>query len=94
MRVTTVAPAPPEISPGLPPNIAATNPAMNAAYNPESGGNPAKIAKDNDSGIMVIATVNPANISTLQLIFWSRLKNSNTLFITLFYPAKLIKKHH
>jgi hypothetical protein len=60
-----VAPAPPEIIPGLPPKIAVTNPIIKAAYNPTSGGNPASIAKDKDSGIMVIATVRPAKISIL-----------------------------
>src|SRR5690606_28175846 len=60
----TVAPAPPEIMLGLPPNIEVINPIRNAPYNPVSGGKPATIANDNDSGIIVIATVNPAKIST------------------------------
>src|SRR5690606_15484181 len=59
----TVAPAPPEIIPGLPPNIAVIIPIIKAPYNPVKGGNPATIANDKDSGIMVIATVNPAKIS-------------------------------
>jgi len=36
---------------------------IKAPYNPVKGGKPATIAKDSDSGIMVIATVKPANIS-------------------------------
>jgi hypothetical protein len=42
-----------------------TKPIIKAAYNPTKGGNPAKIANDNDSGIMVIATVKPAKTSVL-----------------------------
>jgi hypothetical protein len=34
-------------------------------YSPTKGGKPAKIANDNDSGIMVMATVKPAKISVL-----------------------------
>ena len=65
IRVITVAPAPPEIIPGLPPKIAVINPAIKEAYKPINGGKPARIAKDNDSGIIVIATVKPANTSVL-----------------------------
>ncbi|MNG11337.1 hypothetical protein D3C84_948710 [compost metagenome] len=65
IKTITVAPAPPEIIPGLPPKIAVTKPAIKAAYKPTKGGNPAKIANDNDSGIMVMATVKPAKISFL-----------------------------
>ncbi|MNY19724.1 hypothetical protein D3C86_1531700 [compost metagenome] len=63
--MTTVAPAPPDIIPGLPPKIAVTKPIIKAAYKPVKGDSPASMAKDNDSGIIVIATVNPAKISTL-----------------------------
>ncbi len=45
-----------------------TNPIIKAPYNPTKGGNPAKIANDNDSGIMVIATVKPARISFLKFM--------------------------
>jgi hypothetical protein len=38
---------------------------MKAAYKPVKGGKPARIANDNDSGIMVMATVKPARISVL-----------------------------
>jgi hypothetical protein len=38
---------------------------IKAAYNPTNGGKPANIAKDNDSGIIVIATVKPAKTSVL-----------------------------
>ena len=65
IKTITVAPAPPETIPGLPPNIAVTNPIIKAAYKPTNGGNPANIAKESDSGIMVMATVNPAKISVL-----------------------------
>jgi hypothetical protein len=65
IKTITVAPAPPEINPGLPPNTAVISPAIKAAYKPVKGGNPAKIANDKDSGIMVIATVRPARISVL-----------------------------
>jgi hypothetical protein len=56
IKTITVAPAPPDTIPGRPPNIAVTNPIINAAYNPTNGGKPANIANDNDSGIIVIAT--------------------------------------
>ena len=65
INTITVAPAPPEINPGLPPNIAVTRPAIKAAYKPIKGGKPANIANDNDSGIMVMATVRPAKTSVL-----------------------------
>src|SRR5690554_4390876 len=65
IKTTTVAPAPPDTIPGRPPKTAVTNPIKKAAYNPVSGDNPAKIAKDNDSGIMVMATVKPAKTSFL-----------------------------
>ena len=78
INVTTVAPAPPEINPGRPPNRAATSPAMNAAYSPESGGKPARMANDNDSGIMVMATAKPARISVRHWIGLSRSKKFNT----------------
>ena len=78
INVTTVAPAPPEINPGRPPNRAATSPAMNAAYSPESGGKPARMANDNDSGIMVMATAKPAKISARHWIGLSRSKKFNT----------------
>ena len=65
IKTITVAPAPPETIPGLPPKTAVINPAIKAAYKPTKGGKPAKIANDKDSGIMVIATVKPANISVL-----------------------------
>jgi hypothetical protein len=68
ISVTTVAPAPPDIMPGLPPKIAVTKPMINAAYSPVKGERPASIANDKDSGIIVIATVNPAKTSTLKLI--------------------------
>ena len=64
-KTITVAPAPPEIIPGLPPKIDVINPMIKAPYNPTNGGNPAKIANESDSGIMVIATVKPAKISVL-----------------------------
>jgi hypothetical protein len=38
---------------------------INAPYKPTNGGKPANMANDNDSGIIVIATVNPAKISVL-----------------------------
>jgi hypothetical protein len=41
------------------------SPIINAAYKPAKGGKPASMANDNDSGIMVIATVKPASISVL-----------------------------
>ena len=63
IKTITVAPAPPEINPGLPPKIAVTSPMMKAPYNPIKGGKPARIAKDKDSGIMVMATVIPASTS-------------------------------
>jgi hypothetical protein len=47
---------------------AVTNPMMKAAYSPTKGGKPAKIANDNDSGIMVMATVKPAKISFYNLL--------------------------
>jgi hypothetical protein len=50
---------------GLPPKIEVTRPIMKAPYKPTNGGSFAKIAKERDSGIMVIATVNPARISVL-----------------------------
>ena len=65
IKTITVAPAPPDTIPGLPPKTAVTKPIMKAAYNPTSGGKPANIANDNDSGIMVMATVNPAKTSVL-----------------------------
>jgi hypothetical protein len=65
IKTTTTAPAPPEIRPGLPPMIDVTSPIINAAYKPTRGGKPANIAKDKDSGIMVIATVIPARTSVL-----------------------------
>ncbi len=65
IKTITVAPAPPEIKPGRPPKIAVTNPIIKAAYKPVKGENPARIANDKDSGIIVIATVSPANISFL-----------------------------
>src|SRR5690606_40982671 len=68
INTTTVAPAPPDTIAGLPPKIAVTSPIKKEAYRPVSGDSPAKIAKDSDSGIMVIATVNPAKISVLKFI--------------------------
>ena len=65
IKTTTVAPAPPETNPGRPPKIAVISPMIKAAYNPTKGGKSARMAKDNDSGIIVIATVNPAKISVL-----------------------------
>ena len=65
IKTTTVAPAPPETIPGLPPKMAVTKPIINAAYKPVNGEKPAKMANDNDSGIMVIATVKPAKTSFL-----------------------------
>ena len=64
-----MAPAPPDIIPGLPPNIAVTKPAIKAAYRPIKGGKPANIANDSDSGIIVIATVKPARISVRKFTF-------------------------
>ncbi|SEF89323.1 hypothetical protein SAMN04488130_103309 [Flavobacterium urumqiense] len=61
----TVAHAPPDTVPGLPPNIAVINHVIKAAYKPANGGNPANMAKESDSGIMIIATVRPAKISIL-----------------------------
>jgi hypothetical protein len=49
IKTITVAPAPPDTKPGLPPKTAVTNPMMKAAYSPTKGGKPAKIANDNDS---------------------------------------------
>ncbi|MNT69549.1 hypothetical protein D3C72_2078760 [compost metagenome] len=65
INTITVAPAPPDTIPGLPPKMAVTNPIINAAYKPVNGGKPANIAKESDSGIIVIATVKPAKISVL-----------------------------
>lgn len=65
IRTIAVAPAPPEIRPGLPPKIEVISPIIKAAYKPDKGGNPARIANDKDSGIIVMATVRPARISFL-----------------------------
>ncbi|MNY18341.1 hypothetical protein D3C86_1517170 [compost metagenome] len=65
INTITVAPAPPEINPGRPPKMAVNKPMINAPYNPTSGGKPANKANESDSGIMVMATVNPARTSVL-----------------------------
>ncbi len=70
-----VAPAPPETIPGRPPKMAVTNPIIKAAYNPVKGESPARMANERDSGIMVIATVNPARSSFLKLIFCEKSKS-------------------
>src|SRR5690606_29446349 len=65
ISTTTVAPAPPDIIPGRPPKIAVIRPIKKAAYKPNNGDKPAKIANDKYSGIMVMATVKPAKTSVL-----------------------------
>jgi hypothetical protein len=56
-------PAPPDTIPGRPPNIAANH--YKCSIQSTNGGKPANIANDNDSGIIVIATVKPAKTSVL-----------------------------
>ena len=65
INVITVAPAPPETIAGRPPKIAVTIPIIKAPYKPTKGDKPAKMANESDSGIIVMATVKPANISFL-----------------------------
>ena len=68
------------MSPGLPPKIEDINPMMKAAYKPTSGGKPAKIANDSDSGIIVMATVRPARISVLTSTFLLKSNKRNWAF--------------
>ena len=79
IKTITVAPAPPEIIPGLPPKIAVNKHKINEAYKPIKRGKQANITNDSDSG--VIATVKPARISVLKLTFCKKSNKLNTFFI-------------
>lgn len=101
INTTTVAPAPPDTIPGRPPRTAVTIPIKKAAYKPVRGVSPARIANDKDSGIMVMATVKPANTSFLILIL-PKLEAPSRLFLifskptnkTICIKGRKYKKYH
>ena len=64
---TAKAPVAPEIMPGRPPHMAATNPTINAEYRPTKGSTPATKEKATASGISASETVRPERISLLRL---------------------------
>ena len=66
-------------------------PIKKAAYSPVSGVRPARIAKDKDSGIMVIATVKPARISFLKFIFLSVEIDKKECVIVILYRVTKLK---
>jgi hypothetical protein len=62
---TARAPVAPDIMPGRPPNIAASNPTINAACNQTRGFTPATNENAIASGTRASATVSPESISVL-----------------------------